>query len=1006
MAVFTLRLLGGFAVYGPDGAPVLGLPQRRAVAALALLAVAGDVGCTRDRIIALLWPDSDEAHGRHCLRDSLHAIRLFLGPDAISSTGETLRLNGAVTTDVRQFATALAAGNRAAAVLAYRGPLLDGLHVDGVPEYERWLDAERARLLRECCEALEHLAEAAERDGRWREAAQWWGRAVELDPFNTAWVVRRMWSLTRGGDRANALKDGEAHRVRLEQELELEPDPAFLQELTRVRTTEVGAPHFVQPESPSPLIEPRTPTAPPVPVAIASPAPPASRRARAGPGIATAVAVTVVAVVAIALRRHPPPPALDGKLVAVLPITAPSGDSTLGAMAIRLGSFLELELGSGPPLRIAEPSLVRAAWRRYAGADTVADDRAVEYEIARATNAGLHLHTALDRSADRIRLSARLDRMPGSIVGTSHTMAVPPESLEAGARILLLELLAEHLGQPRHRIAWLARRDPRAVRLFLDGSSNSDRYFGKLKVCRPWVGRVLALDSGLVQSIDLCMYSPSAIWPYMGRGFARDTLARLVWRRRGALPEEDRLFAEALYGPWAGLATTEEARIALWQRAADANDTWGAPWLRLAAELLTYGPLTTIPDWRGRAAQASSRAVELADTNKIAEVCTAFWFRLFAGNVTAARTLLDAATRRGLGTRAYDWCQPEEWRHVLAAPDSDAAVDPFWVGHGGDRMRSIFAVSQALPRLVPSADAAAEQYADSALRQLPRGDFLLGWLASYWRLRGRYARWLEARNHYYPFDISSSGSGGLNEIYDNMFVVQEVLYLGAPADTLLRAAVGRLERIVHGDSAVRPEVVGIAHCWLAQWRLAHRDTSGVGAAVRVLRALDRRDRTGRQDGVTGGQRWVICPAVLEAQLAATTGRGALQAARALDSLLRPMPMPTRGSTDAFDGSATHDQMRWVDNYLAAHLLAAAGDTAAALGAIRRRPRSLEIIDQGYMTVEHLREEGRYAAAMADTAGALAVYRQYLELRVPASDHPPWRAERDSVVAQAAALTRR
>jgi acyl-coenzyme A thioesterase PaaI-like protein len=115
-----------------------------------------------------------------------------------------------------------------------------------------------------------------------------------------------------------------------------------------------------------------------------------------------------------------------------------------------------------------------------------------------------------------------------------------------------------------------------------------------------------------------------------------------------------------------------------------------------------------------------------------------------------------------------------------------------------------------------------------------------------------------------------------------------------------------------------------------------------------------------------------------------------------------MPMPTRGSTDAFDGSATHDQMRWVDNYLAAHLLAAAGDTAAALGAIRRRPRSLEIIDQGYMTVEHLREEGRYAAAMADTAGALAVYRQYLELRVPASDHPPWRAERDSV----AALTRR
>jgi DNA-binding SARP family transcriptional activator len=997
LASVSLRLLGGFALCGPGGAPVTGLAQRRAVATLAILAVAGDLGCTRDRIIALLWPDSDEDHGRHSLRDALHAIRLVLGADAISPTGETLRLNGTVTTDVQRFAAAVAAADFAAAAESYQGPLLDGLHVDGAPEFERWLDAERARMLRECCEALEHLAAAAERAEHWREAAHWWGRAVELDPFDTVRVVRRMWSLTRGGDRANALKDGEAHRLRLEQDLELEPDPAFLDELARIRTADVASP-FGRTTSLT-QAEPAA-TASATPAAVAAPMKGAPRRTRLKWGIGATATAALVVVAAIALRRHPLPPALDEKLVAVLPVSTPVGDSTLGAMAIRLGAFLELELGSGPPLRIAEPALVRAAWRRYAGGDTATDWRTIEDTIARATNAGLHLHTALERSVAGIRLSTHLDRMPGSIMGTSRTVEVQPEGLEATARILLLELEAEHFGQPRHRIAWLARRDPRAVRLFLEGSDNSGRFFGKLKACRAWVGRVLALDSGLVQSIDLCMYSTSAIWPYLGRGIPRDTLARLVWRRRGALPEEDRLFAEALYGPWAGLASTEEARIALWQRAADATDSWHAPWTRLAAELMTFGPLTSIPDWRGRAAAASSRAVEFADTNLIEPVRAAFWLRLFAGDTTSARTLLDAAVRRRLGAEAT-----ENWRHALDALRDGGTVDPYWVGHGGGRMRVVFAAAQALPPLAASADAAARHYADSAFRLPPKGDWLVGWVALYWRQRGRYANWLEARNRYYPFDVSSAGSM-LDEIYDDMAVVQEVLYLGAPEDTLLRAAVGRMERIVRGDTVVPPGAAGIAHCWLSQWRLARGDTSGVGAAVRALRELDRRDRAGRQDGVTGGQRWVVCPAVLQAQQAALTGRGSLSAARALDALLRPLPMPTRGSTDVGDGSATHDQMFYVENYIAARLLAAAGDTAAALIAVRRHPRDFESIDQGFGLVEFLLEEGRYAAAMADTVGALTAYRHYLGLRVAASDHPPWRAQRDSVVAQVAALTRR
>ena len=84
-----LRVLGGFALDERSGAPAPALPKRRAQAALAVLAVCGDLGCTRERLLALLWPESGEASARHGLRDVLHAIRRALGPEAVPSSGST-----------------------------------------------------------------------------------------------------------------------------------------------------------------------------------------------------------------------------------------------------------------------------------------------------------------------------------------------------------------------------------------------------------------------------------------------------------------------------------------------------------------------------------------------------------------------------------------------------------------------------------------------------------------------------------------------------------------------------------------------------------------------------------------------------------------------------------------------------------------------------------------------------------------------------------------------------
>ena len=69
--MFVVKVLGGLTIESTDGLVPAGALQRRRLSLLAVLALAGERGLSRDRIQASLWPKSDSARARHALAAAL-----------------------------------------------------------------------------------------------------------------------------------------------------------------------------------------------------------------------------------------------------------------------------------------------------------------------------------------------------------------------------------------------------------------------------------------------------------------------------------------------------------------------------------------------------------------------------------------------------------------------------------------------------------------------------------------------------------------------------------------------------------------------------------------------------------------------------------------------------------------------------------------------------------------------------------------------------------------------
>jgi serine/threonine-protein kinase len=548
--MFTLRLLGGVSLAGPSG-PLSGRAvQRRQLALLALLGGSRTGSLSRDKITALLWPESPSKSARSSLSDALHILTKALGEDAVLHTGDGLLLNPeAVWCDVQVFSSSLKAGEWAEALSLYAGPFLDGFHLSGAEEFERWVDGERDWLEREARKAASALAREKEEAGELAAAVSWTRRAMALSPHDETALRELMRLLTAAGDRSAAVEAYEAFTRNLELDLELEPSAETVAMARNVREGEVQ-----QRGTPEGLGWMRLPEPPP-------PGPGQKRFPRASlhswasgaPGATAAVAagaIIVLASMGILLfsdRGGSPEPSLPPahsaartlNSLAVLPLRNLSPDPDMEYFADGLTDQLMWALTRVPGLRRAASTSSFAFKDRPVGLDSIARALRVRYILegsVRRQGESLRIAVALvDTRDDRELWSETYER------GIGDVFAIQDEIARSVVDALPMDpvLLEGGWGLPE----WSTT--PEAYDLFLRGREAQRRRTGSsLLQARGLFEAVLAIDStyapawGAVAEVYVLLPGFTRVSPITTFTLLRQTAARAL--------ELDSLSVEAL----------------------------------------------------------------------------------------------------------------------------------------------------------------------------------------------------------------------------------------------------------------------------------------------------------------------------------------------------------------------------------------------------------------------------------------------------------------------------
>src|SRR5256884_3929548 len=277
MGRLILRLFGTPEVSHAE--KPLTFQTRKVLALLGYLTVEQGVH-SRDKITALLWPESDEERGKASLRRALAYLRESLDEPShersrhvsLPSTHVliehyTLSFNTAsdFEGDTQTLQTAFTLARRRSSgdprthlahlqmgASCYRGNFLDGLSLPDAPDFEDWLLLQRESWRRQANTVFDRLSEWQTEAGELENALETTTRWVEHDLLNEMAHTRLMQLHSALGDRAAALRAFERCRSILERELSVEPSSEImvLAERIRSQTSPVREPVMHEAHSP------------------------------------------------------------------------------------------------------------------------------------------------------------------------------------------------------------------------------------------------------------------------------------------------------------------------------------------------------------------------------------------------------------------------------------------------------------------------------------------------------------------------------------------------------------------------------------------------------------------------------------------------------------------------------------------------------------------------------------------------------------------------------------
>ena len=497
MPAVQFQTLGTLDLHGADGRELHSLlAQPKRIALLAYLCVARPSGFhRRDTLVGLFWPDSNQEHARSSLRNALHVLRRVLGDQAILSRGdEEIAVDRhRMVCDAVRFEETLAANQFEASLDLYRGDFLTGFFIDAAPDFDHWLQSQRARLRGEAARAAERAGRALELKGDIRGALDFARRSLEL-ANNDERALRKLLELQdRVGDRAGALASYSSFAGLLAAEYQTTPSVETQRMIERIRSTSASdsaisaGRRIVGRDEPARSSDRLRSVPEPFDARQAPPRRWTSRKAF----FALLVPVLLLAAGAGSMlaTRTSSDSAPRIHSLAVLPLDNISGDTAQEYFVDGMYNALIAELAQLSALRV----IPRGPASRYSPSTTPIA------EVARQLRVDEVLRGGVVRLGDSVRIQLELVRAAPERVLWAHTytrqLRDMPALYDDVARIIANEIEVRLTPRDQEQISNAHRVDPAAYDAWLAGSYHASRRSGAdLDACFRYANLATAAD--------------------------------------------------------------------------------------------------------------------------------------------------------------------------------------------------------------------------------------------------------------------------------------------------------------------------------------------------------------------------------------------------------------------------------------------------------------------------------------------------------------------------------